>query len=228
MSPNLPEHVSACAPRFLVTTNYPAVLVSLVQLWQPWVFVLSACRFLPACGVVLFVAFCCSRAACFSPVMCSLPASDPLVLCVACMLLALTAGTYVGDAHVVQTPHRCTPSNGPQPNSRAQLWSFPNATHMAPSPSPCLAPNSLPAPVLYFRLCAGPLLEPDSKPVLTILTQGGTERAFAEAYYTHTSTSPNYQILASLDVARAQVRRLQGGFHLGAVGSGSAGLPTVT
>jgi arginine decarboxylase len=30
------------------------------------------------------------------------------------------------------------------------------------------------------------------------------EEAFDEAYMTHTSTSPNYQILASLDVGRAQ------------------------
>jgi arginine decarboxylase len=32
-----------------------------------------------------------------------------------------------------------------------------------------------------------------------------TEEAFHEAYMTHTSTSPNYQILASLDVGRRQV-----------------------
>src|SRR5262249_31238752 len=32
-----------------------------------------------------------------------------------------------------------------------------------------------------------------------------TEEAFQEAYMTHTSTSPNYQILASLDVGRRQV-----------------------
>ena len=31
------------------------------------------------------------------------------------------------------------------------------------------------------------------------------EEAFHEAYMTHTSTSPNYQILASLDVGRRQV-----------------------
>jgi len=31
------------------------------------------------------------------------------------------------------------------------------------------------------------------------------ERPFCEAYFTHTSTSPNYQILASLDVGRRQV-----------------------
>ena len=31
------------------------------------------------------------------------------------------------------------------------------------------------------------------------------KRAFEEAYFTHTSTSPNYQILASLDVGRRQV-----------------------
>src|SRR5439155_2172860 len=31
------------------------------------------------------------------------------------------------------------------------------------------------------------------------------EEAFREAYMTHTSTSPNYQILASLDVGRQQV-----------------------
>src|SRR5213078_693356 len=31
------------------------------------------------------------------------------------------------------------------------------------------------------------------------------EEAFREAYMTHTSTSPNYQILASLDVGRRQV-----------------------
>ncbi|RMI30224.1 aminotransferase class I/II-fold pyridoxal phosphate-dependent enzyme [Nocardia stercoris] len=34
---------------------------------------------------------------------------------------------------------------------------------------------------------------------------GRTEGAFLEAYMTHTSTSPNYQILASLDVGRRQV-----------------------
>jgi hypothetical protein len=31
------------------------------------------------------------------------------------------------------------------------------------------------------------------------------EAPFHEAYYTHTSTSPNYQILASLDVGRRQM-----------------------
>ena len=31
------------------------------------------------------------------------------------------------------------------------------------------------------------------------------EEAFREAYMTHTSTSPNYQILASLDLGRRQV-----------------------
>jgi arginine decarboxylase len=34
---------------------------------------------------------------------------------------------------------------------------------------------------------------------------GETEHAFHEAYMTHTSTSPNYQILASLDIGRRQV-----------------------
>ncbi len=34
---------------------------------------------------------------------------------------------------------------------------------------------------------------------------GNVEHAFHEAYMTHTSTSPNYQILASLDVGRRQV-----------------------
>src|SRR5699024_12677470 len=33
----------------------------------------------------------------------------------------------------------------------------------------------------------------------------GAEEAFHEAYMTHTSTSPNYQILASLDLGRRQV-----------------------
>ena len=35
--------------------------------------------------------------------------------------------------------------------------------------------------------------------------KGATEQAFHEAYMTHTSTSPNYQIIASLDVGRRQV-----------------------
>ncbi|MBU3029861.1 aminotransferase class I/II-fold pyridoxal phosphate-dependent enzyme [Paracoccus marinaquae] len=35
--------------------------------------------------------------------------------------------------------------------------------------------------------------------------KGETEQAFHEAYMTHTSTSPNYQIIASLDVGRRQV-----------------------
>ncbi len=35
--------------------------------------------------------------------------------------------------------------------------------------------------------------------------RGETEQAFHEAYMTHTSTSPNYQIIASLDVGRRQV-----------------------
>ena len=35
--------------------------------------------------------------------------------------------------------------------------------------------------------------------------QGQVEESFHEAYMTHTSTSPNYQILASLDVGRRQV-----------------------
>ena len=35
--------------------------------------------------------------------------------------------------------------------------------------------------------------------------KGEVEQAFHEAYMTHTSTSPNYQILASLDVGRRQV-----------------------
>ncbi|WP_246728676.1 aminotransferase class I/II-fold pyridoxal phosphate-dependent enzyme, partial [Rhizobium laguerreae] len=35
--------------------------------------------------------------------------------------------------------------------------------------------------------------------------QDFNEKAFGDAYLTHTSTSPNYQILASLDVARRQV-----------------------
>jgi arginine decarboxylase len=33
----------------------------------------------------------------------------------------------------------------------------------------------------------------------------GVERSFTEAYQCHTSTSPNYQILASLDIARRQI-----------------------
>eukprot|EP00667_Euglena_gracilis_P001283 EG_transcript_1283 len=36
--------------------------------------------------------------------------------------------------------------------------------------------------------------------------RGATEMAFHEAYYTHTSTSPNYQILASLDAGRSQMQ----------------------
>jgi arginine decarboxylase len=35
--------------------------------------------------------------------------------------------------------------------------------------------------------------------------RGQVEQAFREAYMTHTSTSPNYQIIASLDVGRRQV-----------------------
>lgn len=35
--------------------------------------------------------------------------------------------------------------------------------------------------------------------------KGSVEQAFHEAYMTHTSTSPNYQIIASLDVGRRQV-----------------------
>jgi arginine decarboxylase len=35
--------------------------------------------------------------------------------------------------------------------------------------------------------------------------RGQVEQAFSEAYMTHTSTSPNYQIIASLDVGRRQV-----------------------
>src|SRR5207249_5458209 len=35
--------------------------------------------------------------------------------------------------------------------------------------------------------------------------RGNVEHSFHEAYMTHTSTSPNYQILASLDVGRRQV-----------------------
>ena len=35
--------------------------------------------------------------------------------------------------------------------------------------------------------------------------KGAVEQAFHEAYMTHTSTSPNYQIIASLDVGRRQV-----------------------
>ena len=35
--------------------------------------------------------------------------------------------------------------------------------------------------------------------------KGAVEEAFHEAYMTHTSTSPNYQIIASLDVGRRQV-----------------------
>jgi arginine decarboxylase len=35
--------------------------------------------------------------------------------------------------------------------------------------------------------------------------KGEVEQAFHEAYMTHTSTSPNYQILASLDIGRRQV-----------------------
>ena len=35
--------------------------------------------------------------------------------------------------------------------------------------------------------------------------KGEVEQAFHEAYMTHTSTSPNYQIIASLDVGRRQV-----------------------
>ena len=34
---------------------------------------------------------------------------------------------------------------------------------------------------------------------------GDAEEAFKEAYYTHTSTSPNLQIIASLDIARRQM-----------------------
>jgi arginine decarboxylase len=35
--------------------------------------------------------------------------------------------------------------------------------------------------------------------------KGQVEQSFHEAYMTHTSTSPNYQIIASLDVGRRQV-----------------------
>src|SRR5207237_1545616 len=35
--------------------------------------------------------------------------------------------------------------------------------------------------------------------------RGNVEHSFHEAYMTHTSTSPNYQILASLDIGRRQV-----------------------
>ncbi len=35
--------------------------------------------------------------------------------------------------------------------------------------------------------------------------KGEVEQSFHEAYMTHTSTSPNYQIIASLDVGRRQV-----------------------
>ena len=35
--------------------------------------------------------------------------------------------------------------------------------------------------------------------------KGEVEQAFHEDYMTHTSTSPNYQIIASLDVGRRQV-----------------------
>ena len=35
--------------------------------------------------------------------------------------------------------------------------------------------------------------------------KGEVEQSFLEAYMTHTSTSPNYQIIASLDVGRRQV-----------------------
>ena len=35
--------------------------------------------------------------------------------------------------------------------------------------------------------------------------KGEVEASFHEAYMTHTSTSPNYQIIASLDVGRRQV-----------------------
>ena len=37
------------------------------------------------------------------------------------------------------------------------------------------------------------------------ISKAKSSRAFHEAYMTHTSTSPNYQIIASLDVGRRQV-----------------------
>ena len=37
------------------------------------------------------------------------------------------------------------------------------------------------------------------------LFESHVNQSFHEAYFTHTSTSPNYQILASLDIGRKQV-----------------------
>ncbi|UIY27820.1 hypothetical protein LZK76_36580 (plasmid) [Rhizobium leguminosarum] len=41
--------------------------------------------------------------------------------------------------------------------------------------------------------------------MIHIRDQDFNEKAFGDAYKTHTTTSPNYQILATLDLARAQV-----------------------
>ncbi|WP_209325664.1 aminotransferase class I/II-fold pyridoxal phosphate-dependent enzyme [Brevibacterium renqingii] len=76
-----------------------------------------------------------------------------------------------------------------------------------------LAEDLLPPPDATIRVYA----TQSTHKTLTALRQGsmihvydqefasGAEEAFHEAYMTHTSTSPNYQILASLDLGRRQV-----------------------
>ena len=84
----------------------------------------------------------------------------------------------------------------------------------APAPdSVWLEEDLLPPPDATIRVYA----TQSTHKTLTALRQGsmihvfdqefssGAEEAFHEAYMTHTSTSPNYQILASLDLGRRQV-----------------------
>ncbi|MGO3064926.1 MAG: ornithine decarboxylase, partial [Brevibacterium linens] len=84
----------------------------------------------------------------------------------------------------------------------------------APAPDEVwLAEDLLPPPDATIRVYA----TQSTHKTLTALRQGsmihvydqefssGAEEAFHEAYMTHTSTSPNYQILASLDLGRRQV-----------------------
>ncbi len=84
----------------------------------------------------------------------------------------------------------------------------------APAPDEVwLSETLLPPPTARIRVYA----TQSTHKTLTALRQGsmihvydqdfnyGAEDAFHEAYMTHTSTSPNYQILASLDLGRRQV-----------------------
>ena len=126
----------------------------------------------------------------------------------------------------VNDPH-LRPGSLPDPHNPHPLFPRPRP-HLHPRPCCCvLSPHFLKSHVYLPRISGSlslplaPLPQGLPSPATLILVlphtstpiaaspqifKGGTDIAFKEAFYTHTSTSPNYQILASLDVGRSQMQ----------------------